>query len=188
MTEFSHPEFSHPEFSYPEVGATEDGGRLPDGYRHVRHRTRVGRGPDAFERAANAVLEWRMHAALRLRPRPERARAEPGSRVSLALGPIRARCAVVWALDEPRRRGFAYGTLPGHPESGEESFLVEWDDRDEVWLTITVFSVGAAWYTRAAGPLVPLFQRLYAVCCGAAVRRAAAGRPLGGRVVRLSLP
>lgn len=166
------------EFSYPEVGATRDGGRLPDGYRHVRYRARVGRGRGDFERAADTVLEWRMHAALHLRPRPERPRAEPGSRVSLSLGPIRARCAVVWAVQEPRRRGFAYGTLPGHPERGEESFLVEWDERDEVWLAITVFSVGAVWYTRAAGPLVPWFQRLYAVRCAAVVRRAAAR---GGR-------
>lgn len=161
------------EFSYPEVGATRDGGRLPEGYRHVRYRARVGRGRDEFERAASAVLEWRMHAALHLRPSPERPRAEPGSRVRLALGPIRATCAVVWTLEEPRRRGFAYGTLAGHPERGEESFLVEWDERDEVWLTITVFSVGAVWYTRALGPLVPWFQRLYAVCCAAVVRRAA---------------
>ena len=86
-------------------------------------------------------------------------------------------CAVVWALDEPRRRGFAYGTLPGHPECGEESFLIEWDDQDEVWLTITVFSVGATWYTRAVGPLVPWFQRLYAVCCAAVLRRAAQAEP-----------
>lgn len=158
--------------SYAEVGATRIGGRLPDGYHHMRYRARVGRGREAFEQAAATVLEWRMHAALHLRPQPERPRAEPGSVVSLKLGPIRARCAVVWALDEPRRRGFAYGTLPGHPERGEESFLIEWDERDEVWLAITVFSTGAAWYTRAAGPLVPWFQRLYALCCAVVVRRA----------------
>ena len=28
-----------------------------------------------------------------------------------------------WSTDgEPDRRGFAYGTLPGHPERGEEAF------------------------------------------------------------------
>jgi uncharacterized protein (UPF0548 family) len=29
-----------------------------------------------------------------------------------------------------KRHGFAYGTLPGHAESGEEWFLVEWDRTD----------------------------------------------------------
>ena len=37
---------------------------------------------------------------------------------------------VVYLVDEDGpvpRFGFAYGTLPGHAESGEERFLVEWD-------------------------------------------------------------
>jgi uncharacterized protein (UPF0548 family) len=29
-------------------------------------------------------------------------------------------CRVVYVVDEPRRAGFAYGTLPGHPEIGGE--------------------------------------------------------------------
>jgi uncharacterized protein (UPF0548 family) len=44
----------------------------------------------------------------------------PGTDVLAHLGPIRVPCRVVYVLDEPERRGFAYGTLPGHPESGEE--------------------------------------------------------------------
>ena len=79
------------------------------------------------------------------------------------------------------RYGFAYGTLPGHPERSEESFVIEWHERDEVRLTITVFSVGATWYTRAVGPLTPWLQRLYAACCAAALRRAARG---GGAAAR----
>ncbi len=39
------------------------------------------------------------------------------------------------------RFGFAYGTLPGHVESGEERFLVEWDRGDDaVWYDILAFS------------------------------------------------
>ena len=33
------------------------------------------------------------------------------------LGLLRAPCRVVYVIDEPDVRGFAYGTLPGHPES-----------------------------------------------------------------------
>jgi uncharacterized protein (UPF0548 family) len=32
---------------------------------------------------------------------------------------FKAPVRVVYVVDEPTRRGFAYGTLPGHPESGE---------------------------------------------------------------------
>ena len=39
-----------------------------------------------------------------------------GSEVIVHLGPVRAPCRVVYVVDEPDRRGFAYGTLPGHPE------------------------------------------------------------------------
>lgn len=181
-------------FTYPEVGATKDGGPLPSGYRYLEHRMRVGTGARDFEVAGDAVLDWRLHAGMHVRPRADRARAEPGARVTVYLGPnrpswlcIAAPCEVVWIADEPRRRGFAYGTLKGHPERGEESFIVEWDGPDAageavsaqiggaqtgaVWLTVRAFSLGDKWYTRAAGPLVPLLQHSYALTCGVVLRR-----------------
>ena len=60
---------------------------------------------------------------------------------------------VVYVVDEPRRRGFAYGTLPGHPETGEEAFVVELQEGDEVTFTITAFSRPASRLARAAGPV-----------------------------------
>ena len=162
-------------FTYPEVGATQTDGPLPEGYNHLRRTMRVGSGDLAFQPAAAAVLAWRMHAGMRVRPQADRPRAEPGARVTLSLGigrcSLHAPCEVVWAVEEPRRQGFAYGTLPGHPERGEEAFLVEWDEQDAVWLTIFAFSVGRAWFTRLAGPFVPVLQNAYALCCGVVVRR-----------------
>jgi uncharacterized protein (UPF0548 family) len=61
-------------------------------------------------------------------------------------------CRVVWTVDEERRRGFAYGTSPGHPECGEESFVIERDDQDGIWLSITAFSKPAAAVLRCTGP------------------------------------
>jgi uncharacterized protein (UPF0548 family) len=58
-------------------------------------------------------------------------------------------CRVVWTVDEPDRRGFAYGTLPDHPERGEEAFSVERID-GRVLLSLRAFTtpgdrlVGAA--------------------------------------------
>ena len=68
---------------------------------------------------------------------------------------------VVAVIDEPRRRGFAYGTLPGHPLSGEELFLVEHRDDDSVWLTIRSMSrpSGPVWW--ALLPFVRLFQAIF---------------------------
>ena len=57
--------------------------------------------------------------------------AAVGSEVIVHLGPVQAPCRVVYVVDEPDRRGFAYGTLPGHAESGEELFLVRYDPATE---------------------------------------------------------
>ena len=57
--------------------------------------------------------------------------AAVGSEVMVGLGPLRAPCRVVYVVDEPDRRGFAYGTLPGHPETGEELFAVRYDPATE---------------------------------------------------------
>ena len=58
------------------------------------------------------------------------------------LGPfgVKAPARVVYIVDEPNRKGFAYGTLPGHPEDGEEAFIVDRRDDGSVWITIRAFS------------------------------------------------
>ncbi|MCU7825589.1 DUF1990 family protein [Kitasatospora sp. DSM 101779] len=173
-------------FTYPEVGATAGPGPLPAGYHHLHHRTAVGHGPADFAAAGLAVTTWRMHRAARVLIDADGPRAVPGTRVTcgIGFGPARitAPCEVVRAVDEPRRTGFAYGTLAGHPECGEEAFVVELGADGTVWFTVTAFSRPATRPTRLAGPLVPLFQRLYARHCGRTLRRLTArGGPPGPR-------
>ena len=55
--------------------------------------------------------------------------------------------------DEPQRFGFAYGTLPGHPEVGEEAFHVVLDDDATVSAEIVAFSRPGDLLTRLAGPV-----------------------------------
>lgn len=157
-------------FTYPEVGATRDGA-LPPGYYHLRYRTRLGR--DGFRSAGEAVMTWRMHRRVGVPIEASAARAAPGVRVTSRLAWLSAPCQVVWTVDEQDRVGFAYGTLAGHPEAGEESFVVSRDDGGEVWFTVTSFSRPARWYTRAAGPIVPVLQRAYARRCGGVLRKLA---------------
>ena len=45
-----------------------------------------------------------------------------------------------YVTNQPDRQGFAYGTLPGHPECGEEAFIVEQHDDGAVTFAITAFS------------------------------------------------
>ena len=73
--------------------------------------------------------------------------------------PVPAR--VVYVIDEPQRKGFAYGTLPGHPERGEEAFIVEYRNDDSVWLTIRAFSRPASWVIWAGYPFARLMQAIF---------------------------
>ncbi|MEU1983117.1 DUF1990 domain-containing protein [Nocardia sp. NPDC019395] len=164
----------YPPFTYAEVGATR--GELPDGYHHLRLRRRLGHGRTEFRRFGDAVLAYRMQRGLRLLAGAETPRAEPGTGVRVRLGIGRlgliAPCRVVYVVDEDDRRGFAYGTLPGHPESGEELFAVEYDRAtDAVYGVVTAFSRPATWYTRLGGPVARGFQRLAAEGYLAVLRR-----------------
>ena len=47
---------------------------------------------------------------------------------------------IVYVIDEPRRFGFAYGTLRGHAEIGEERFSVEHLADDSVLYDLYAFS------------------------------------------------
>lgn len=161
-------------FTYPEPGATRRT-PLPTGYHHLHEETFLGHGRAVLERAGEAVTTFRMHRAVGVSLRTSSDRADPGVAVEtgLALGPLRvaAPCRVVWSVYDSDRIGFAYGTVPGHPERGEESFVVELRDDDTVWFAVTAFSRPATWYTRLAGPVVPMLQRAYARRCGRVLRR-----------------
>jgi uncharacterized protein (UPF0548 family) len=68
---------------------------------------------------------------------------------------------VVYLVDDPDGRGFAYGTLPGHAETGEERFVVRYDAAaDEVYADVTAFSRHATWWSRLGSPVTSIAQRV----------------------------
>ncbi|TPX04783.1 DUF1990 domain-containing protein [Schumannella luteola] len=67
---------------------------------------------------------------------------------------------VVYVVDEPERRGAAFGTLPGHPLEGEELFAVERGDDDSVWFVVRIFSKPATGFWRAVLPALRLVQAM----------------------------
>lgn len=158
-------------FTYEAVGATREG-HCPPGFHPLHVRSRIGEGTHVFERAAHAVHTWEMHRALGVGIHTSAPEAAPGVDVTVTLGGvIKAPCRVVWTVDEPRRKGWAYGTLPGHPECGEESFVVDRTGDGTVWLTVTAFSRAAKWYARAGGAATRGLQNAYARRCGVVLRR-----------------
>ncbi|HET7666646.1 MAG TPA: DUF1990 domain-containing protein [Mycobacterium sp.] len=144
--------------TYAEVGATA--GPLPVGYHHVRKSAVIGRGRCRFQGAAEAGMRWGMLRGAGLRIEATSEIAAVGAEVIVHLGPVRAPCRVVYVVDEPDRCGFAYGTLPGHAESGEERFVVRYDPAtDDVYAEVVAFSRHATWWSRLGSPVTSVIQR-----------------------------
>jgi uncharacterized protein (UPF0548 family) len=148
--------------TYREVGATANG-ELPAGYHHQYVERQIGTGRERFERAADAVMRWGMQRGSGLRVQASSEVAEVDAVLVVRMGFLPAPCRVVYVVDEPDIRGFGYGTLPGHPESGEERFIVRRDPAtDAVFAEVSAFSRPAAWWSKAGGPVVRVAQRVIA--------------------------
>lgn len=161
MTGPALKDLARADLTYGEVGGTR--GDLPTGYQHLRRSRVVGVGVDCFRDASSTLLEWEMHRRAGVSVRASSESVTDGAVAVLRLGwgllGVNAPVRVVYVIDEEHRKGFAYGTLPGHPESGEEAFVVELRDGGEVEFTISAFSRPASWLARAGGPVARAVQR-----------------------------
>ena len=142
-------------FTYDEIGATA--GELPAGYHTISRRVPVSTG---FDDAADRLFGWQVQLASGFRVQASSARVEQESVVVLRRGPIRVPCRIVYIVDESARQGFAYGTLPGHPERGEEAFVLERDTDGTVSFTVTAFSRHANLLTKLGAPVGRLAQNV----------------------------
>ena len=162
--------------TYDEVGATRSG-PLPPGYAHSEHSAVVGHDREAFDRAVAAVFDWRAQRAAGLCVRASGPATEPRTVVVLTAGlpwfGYDIPCRVIWAQTSGPVQGFGYGTLPGHPESVEEAFLVERRDDGSVEFRTRVFSRLASPLARLGGPLSRAVQRAALTRYVAAIEEAA---------------
>ncbi len=105
------------------------------------NRVLLGRGAEVFARAKQAIRAWKMFEMDWLELCWTNAAIEVGSTVGVLVGHYGFwslnPCRIAYVLEERGRVEkfrFAYGTLPGHAEIGEERFSVEFDPRDSsVW-------------------------------------------------------
>ena len=173
------------DFTYPAVGATATA--PPAGYVVDRTRVQLGAGEDTFQAAKAALTRWDHFRLGWVEAGPPDTPIAVGSCVAviarvLGLWWLNA-CRIVYVVDETgpvTRFGFAYGTLAGHAESGEERFLVEWDRADDsVWYDIIAFSRPQHLLARLGYPLTRRTQRRFARDSANAMKKAAnpGGRP-----------
>ena len=149
--------------TYDHVGSTLSPDRWPDRAPHVESLA-LGTGGPCFAAARDGLTSWACHRGIHASVHPPDAAIEVGTDVLVVLpaGPL---CIVVpdrivAVVDEVDRFGFAYGTLDGHQERGEEAFLVERLDDDSVLGTVRVDAVAATRSARLAAPVVTRFQHV----------------------------
>lgn len=166
-------------FTYPGVGTTKTEAAPPAGYIVDHNRAVIGQGSDGFDRARTALQRWRQFRLGWLEAFPEHTPIRAGETVVVlarVLGMWWTNAArIVYTIDESEdaltRFGFAYGTLPGHVESGEERFLVEWDcNTDEVWFDILAFSRPRHFLTRLGHRHARVMQKRFAQQSTAAMK------------------
>ncbi|MGW8888567.1 DUF1990 family protein [Streptomyces sp. NPDC055749] len=159
--------------TYAPAGATCPGeGRWVTevaGHRRYERTVVIGHGDRDWRAASEAVLRWGVKRRSGFRVTPlggagERV-AEGGEyRITAGWGPfvVHEPVLVVAVVDTPDRCGFAYGTLPGHPVSGEEAFVVSRSPDGRVSLTLRSLTSRAprgVW--RRAFPVLLVAQRVY---------------------------
>jgi uncharacterized protein (UPF0548 family) len=147
--------------TYGEIGATADA-RPVVGY-HRLEESRVLQRRD-FDGAVETLMTWQVHRRAGLRVAASSATVAFDGVVLMRLGvgslALRIPCRIVYVVDEPTVKGFAYGTLPGHPESGEERFVLTRRDDGSVEFTITAFSRPQTRLARVGGPVGRWVQRV----------------------------
>ena len=111
----------------------------PHGYRLDRWTRRLDGDDTLFERAADTVRTWGIQRGAGLIVEtvgPPTVGVDVAMAAPLPIGYIDVVCRVVAVIDEPDCYSFTYGTLPVHPEQGEESFTVSRGDDGTVTFDI----------------------------------------------------
>jgi len=170
-------------FSYDALGATREES-LPRNYNVDHNRVQLGSGTHVFDRACEAIRQWKMFDMPWLSLCWPDAAIEPGTNIAVLAShagfwSLNA-CRIVYVIDEHgvcERYGFAYGTLPKHGERGEERFSVEFHPKDNsVWYDIYAFSRPSL-LARLGYPYARMLQHRFARDSMNAMANAVANHP-----------
>src|SRR5678815_569115 len=101
-------------FTYSAVGGTRAG--LPEGFTVDHNRIEVGRGESDFKTAIITIQNWKHFDLGWVTIVPDGVKLEIGATVAVkarAFGSWSLNAArVIYLIEEPRKFGYAYGTLP----------------------------------------------------------------------------
>lgn len=151
-------------YSYAGVAHTRNEAPEP-GFDNDYNTQVLGQGPAVWDAAREAIRQWKMFpgewAYVVSSPLP----LAPNAVVAMAARVLGIwwlnTCRIVYVLDTETQFGFAYGTLPGHVECGEELFMVEKSASGEVQYVLKAFSKPRHWMARMAYPVARAHQKKF---------------------------
>ncbi len=148
--------------TFASVGATKFGSPVA-GFHFGTYSDTIGHGPADWDAARDGLRAWAAHAGAGVSITPPNTPLTEGETViaRTRVGPMHVLipCRVVYVVDEADRFGFAYATLPGHPEDGEEAFIVSRDADSGVTFTVSAISRHAELLAKLGAPVSRLVQR-----------------------------
>lgn len=135
------------------------------GYDNDHNCCVIGSGDQQWEAAKEALYLWAQFPASWTKILRERAPLKVGQTVAVLFRIFGVwwinSARIVYTFDESNRFGFAYGTLYGHLESGEECFWIERDAQGVITYHIRAFSKPYYWFVKLAYPLARYYQRRF---------------------------
>lgn len=165
------------ELTYSPIGMSLPGNDAPAGFKLHEVSAVIGSGEEAYRNAGYHLMHWQVHrwAKLYVQASADAVRIDEDFAVAHSIGPM-AVCAparVVEVVAEPGRCGFSAGTLPRHPERGEETLILTHRDDDQVEFTVRAVAAPSHLGIRLATPLASGVQRKVAKRLIEAARTAA---------------
>jgi uncharacterized protein (UPF0548 family) len=168
--------------SYDPVGIAR---QAPAGFNADLATAVIGHGQQTFERAKNALAQWRHYEMGWVELFPRGASIEPGTVVAVLVRHLGFwslnGCRVVYGVGDRQTGssfGFAYGTLTNHAELGEEIFEVILEpESGEVIYRIQAVSKPRAAMARIGYPFARYFQERFRRDSLGALQRAISENP-----------
>ena len=145
--------------TYAGPGGTVTG-EYPVGYHE--HSSELTVEADWYA-ARQAIRQWAGHRSVGGVLAPDEPPLSEGSTMAFAVRVFgiwaTGTCRIVNVIDSDAEFGFSYGTLPHHPEQGEELFAVRDNGDGTVTFRVAAFSKPAGLVTRLIGPIGRFIQR-----------------------------
>ena len=147
--------------------ATEEWVPPRSGYRVYERTVPIGAGDEIWNAAREALMSWGVKTRSGFRVETDEEVATTVIKGNsywlialLGFISVREPVRIVDVVDEAARCGFAYGTLEGHPISGEEAFFVHRSGAG-VFLTIRSLTRPGNGKWKVAYPIVLIAQHWY---------------------------